>query len=245
MTGPRFGSNTDTLDGRGRTAGQFGPRGDRRARRSTTTRWPCTVCPTTSGFGTASNARSTTLTAAWNSWADPVYTRMGEVPDRGGPLAAKQVADHFYLSAWFSDGDLSPDLYDGHAVLTFGDRDIAVRARLGGHVAAIDRRYRGAEPSPGDLPDDALKGQRAVTVSVEGHAAPARLAERTPWWLYRHRFGHTAVPHPCVIAGGRRRQHCRQNSSDTAGDQQRQPTVETPHSRPLPAANTAIPLSLE
>ncbi|HNF06319.1 MAG TPA: DUF4873 domain-containing protein [Mycobacterium sp.] len=98
-----------------------------------------------------------------------------------GRWRPRRVADHFYLSATVP---LDEDLYDGHAVLTIGDRDIAVRARLGGHVAAIDGHYHWRGTVSGDLPDDALKGQRAVTVSIEGHTTDARLVERTPWGGY-------------------------------------------------------------
>ncbi len=102
-----------------------------------------------------------------------------------GRWRPRRVADHFYLSATVTpDEDLYPDLYDGHAVLTLGDRDISVRARLGGHVAAIDGHYHWRGTITGDLPDDALKGQRAVTVSIEGRTTDARIVERTPWGGY-------------------------------------------------------------
>ena len=110
------------------------------------------------------------------------YTRM-EAKSRivVGRWRPYRVADHFYLSATVSHDD---DLYDGHAVVTIGDRDIAVRARLGGHLAAIDGRYHWRGTVTGELPEDALKGQRAITVSIEGQSAPARIAERTPWGGY-------------------------------------------------------------
>lgn len=102
-----------------------------------------------------------------------------------GRWRPRRVADHFYLSATVPPGpDLYGDLYDGHAVLTLGDRDIAVRARLGGHVAAIDGHYHWRGTVTGDLPEDALKGRRAVTVSIEGRSTDARIVERTPWGGY-------------------------------------------------------------
>jgi len=129
------------------------------------------------------------------------YTRM-EAKSRivVGRWRPQRVAGHFYLSATVSeDGDHSPDLYDGHAVLTLGDRDIAVRARLEGHLAAIDGRYHWRGTVTGDMPDDALKGQRAVTVSVEGHSAPARIAERTPWGGYTV-TGSGTPPFPTTVS---------------------------------------------
>lgn len=96
-----------------------------------------------------------------------------------GRWRPRRVADHFHLSATVPDDQ--HDLYDGHAVLTLGARDIPVRARLGGHVAAIDGRYHWRGTLSGDIPDDALRTRRTVSVSVEGNTVQARLAERTPW----------------------------------------------------------------
>jgi hypothetical protein len=86
--------------------------------------------------------------------------------------------DRFYLTS-LPDGD--DDVYDGPAVLSVGDRDVDVRVRLCGHLAAIDGRYHWRGMVHGELPEDALKGQRNVTLSIDGTATPARLAERTPW----------------------------------------------------------------
>lgn len=110
------------------------------------------------------------------------YTRM-EAKSRivVGRWRPYRVADHFHLSATVSHDS---DLYDGPAVVTLGDRVIAVRARLEGHLAAIDGCYHWRGTVNGDLPDDALKGQRAVTISIDGHTALARLTERTPWGGY-------------------------------------------------------------
>lgn len=92
-----------------------------------------------------------------------------------------RVTDRFYLSGSVPAED---GFYDGHASVTMADRDIAVRARLGGHLAAIDGRYHWRGTLTGEFPEDALKGPRAVTLSIEGRSAQARLVERTPWGGY-------------------------------------------------------------
>ncbi len=94
------------------------------------------------------------------------------------------VANRFYLTSLPPGQD---DVYDGPAVLTVGDRDVAVRVRLCGHLTAIDGRYHWRGMVNGELPEDALKGQRTVRLSIDGTSMPARLAERTPWG------GHTVV----------------------------------------------------
>jgi Domain of unknown function (DUF4873) len=94
------------------------------------------------------------------------------------------VANRFYLTH-LPPGD--DDVYDGPAVLTVGNRDVDVRVRLCGHLAAIDGRYHWRGMVRGELPGDALKGRRNVTISIDGTSTPARLTERTPWG------GHTLV----------------------------------------------------
>ena len=92
-----------------------------------------------------------------------------------------RVADHFHFSATAPAPD---DLYDGPATLTLAGVDIAVRARLSGHLAAIDGRYHWRGTVSGALPDDAMKGQRAATLWIDGRHAAAQLSERTPWGGY-------------------------------------------------------------
>ncbi len=91
------------------------------------------------------------------------------------PLATK-----FYLT-----GSVPSDehVYDGSATLTLADGDIAVHARLSGHLDAIDGQYHWRGSVAGELPDGALK-QRSVTVSTGTSSASARLLERTPWGAY-------------------------------------------------------------
>lgn len=93
----------------------------------------------------------------------------------------RALATRFYLT-----GSIPTDarVYDGTATLTLADGDIAVRARLSGHLDAIDGRYHWRGSIAGELPEDVLKGQRAVTVSTPGSSATARLTERTPWGGY-------------------------------------------------------------
>lgn len=91
------------------------------------------------------------------------------------------VTRRFYLTS-LPPGD--DDVYDGPAVLTVGDRDVAVRVRLCGHLEAIDGRYHWRGMVSGELPEDAVSGQRDVTLCIGGTSVPARLAERTPWGGY-------------------------------------------------------------
>lgn len=93
----------------------------------------------------------------------------------------RRLADRFYLTRAVPSDE---DLYDGPATATMGGADIAVRARLTGHLAAIDGRYHWRGTLTGELPDDAFKGQRAVTLSIDGRSAQAQLSERTPWGGY-------------------------------------------------------------
>ncbi|CAN5701515.1 hypothetical protein BH10ACT9_BH10ACT9_01530 [soil metagenome] len=88
------------------------------------------------------------------------------------PLSSK-----FYLSGATPGED---DLYDGPATMD----GLAVRARLAGHLDAIDGRYHWRGTITGDLPADLLKGARTVTLATPGHQASARIAEKTPWGDY-------------------------------------------------------------
>ena len=104
----------------------------------------------------------------------------------------RRVAGRFQLSGSAPGDD---DVYDGPATLTLGGPDIEVRARLAGHLDAIDGRYHWRGTVIGDLPVDALKGQRTVTLSIDSHSAQARLAEQTPWGGYTV-VGAGAPPFP-------------------------------------------------
>jgi len=98
---------------------------------------------------------------------------------RRRPLRA--LATKFYLT-----GSIPTDehVYDGAATLTLAEGDIAVHARLSGHLDAIDGRYHWRGSIAGELPDEVLTKQRSVTVSTTGSSAPARVMERTPWGGY-------------------------------------------------------------
>lgn len=93
----------------------------------------------------------------------------------------RRVADRFYLTRLTPSDE---DLYDGPATATMGDTDIAVRARLTGHLAAIDGRYHWRGTLTGELPEDAFKGRRTVCLAIDGRTADAQLSERTPWGGY-------------------------------------------------------------
>jgi hypothetical protein len=101
-----------------------------------------------------------------------------------GHRGPRSPARRFYLTGPTPPDD---DVYDGPAMLTFDDKDVAVRARLKGHFDAIDGQYHWRGTITGNLPDEALGGQPAVTLSIDGRGAPARFVERTPWG------GHTVT----------------------------------------------------
>ena len=111
----------------------------------------------------------------------------------------RRVPDHFYLSTATPPDD---DLYDGPAVLTLADRKVSVRARLGGHLAAIDGRYHWRGTLTGNLPADAMKGTRAATLSIEGRCTAAQLSERTPWGGYTV-TGAGTPPFPITLVNHR------------------------------------------
>ena len=104
----------------------------------------------------------------------------------------RRVADRFYLSG---SAPRDGDLYDGPATLTFAGQDIDVRARLAGHLDAIDGRYHWRGTVVGDLPVDVLKGERTVALSIDGQSAQASLAEQKPWGGYTV-VGAGAPPFP-------------------------------------------------
>jgi Domain of unknown function (DUF4873) len=87
----------------------------------------------------------------------------------------------FHLSGTVPVDD---DLYDGPAVLELAGRTLEVRARLSGHVEAIDGHYHWQGTISGDLPADVFKGTRAVTLSTPTREAQARIVEQTPWGGY-------------------------------------------------------------
>ncbi|UXA17222.1 DUF4873 domain-containing protein [Mycobacterium sp. SMC-4] len=88
------------------------------------------------------------------------------------------VRSRFYLSAAAPD---DVDIYDGPVSVTLEDREIPARARLRGHVAAIDGHYHWRGTLTGDLSPDVLHGRRVLTVSIAGRTGQARVVERTPW----------------------------------------------------------------
>ncbi len=97
---------------------------------------------------------------------------------------SRRVAGRFYLTGAAPPDD---DLYEGPVLVRLAGRQFDVHARLTGHLNAIDGHYHWRGTLTGDLPMDAIKGQRAVVVSIDGRDAPGRLAERTPWG------GHTVA----------------------------------------------------
>jgi Domain of unknown function (DUF4873) len=103
----------------------------------------------------------------------------------------RSLAARFYLSGSAPDDDL----YEGPAVITLSERDIEVRARLTGHLDAIDGAYHWRGTVSGDLPDDLMKGQRTVDLSVDGRRVAARFGESTPWGNYTI-AGTGAPPYP-------------------------------------------------
>lgn len=100
---------------------------------------------------------------------------------RRGP---QRVGARFQLSQPVPADD---DVYSGPAVLVLAGLAgvaVQVRARLTGHVDPNDGRFHWRGTVTGALPDDALKGQRAVMLSIGERYAPGQLTERTPWGGY-------------------------------------------------------------
>jgi hypothetical protein len=76
------------------------------------------------------------------------------------------------------------EVYAGPATVSLAGVDITAHANLAGHLDPIDGRYHWRGSLSGDLPEDVLKGQRAVNLSIDGHRVEARVVERTPWGGY-------------------------------------------------------------
>lgn len=89
------------------------------------------------------------------------------------------VASRFYLTGPQPGPD---DLYDGPAGIALGDNEFAGRARLTGHLDAVDGRYHWQGTVSASLPEG-VRGT-ALTLIVEGRSAPARVVEQTPWGSY-------------------------------------------------------------
>lgn len=99
------------------------------------------------------------------------------------------VATRFYLSG----AEPGPDeLYDGPATVTVGDREIAGRVRLTGHLDAIDGRYHWQGTVFGTLPDAARGRSAGVTLTIEDRTVAARVVEQTPWGT--HMIAGVGVP---------------------------------------------------
>lgn len=92
----------------------------------------------------------------------------------------QRLTGRFYLTGR-PPGD---EIFDGPAWLTLPDGDVEVRARLTGHLDAIDGKYHWRGTLTGDLPPDLLKSQRTAQLSVDGHAVSTRFVEHTPWGSY-------------------------------------------------------------
>jgi hypothetical protein len=103
-----------------------------------------------------------------------------------GPIARRLWRRTRFLPARSSAADDGPvaddgvdEVYDGPVSVRVGDVEHSARARLSGHLDPIDGRYHWRGTLFADLPDDVLK-QPAVTLTVNGRTAQARIAERTP-----------------------------------------------------------------
>jgi len=93
----------------------------------------------------------------------------------------RPLSTRFYLTGSVPGED---ELYDGPATLNLSDGEVPVRARLTGHLAAIDGRYHWRGTVRGEFPEDMLRSRRAVTVSIGNRCASARVTEKTPWGGY-------------------------------------------------------------
>ncbi|MGB3481676.1 MAG: DUF4873 domain-containing protein [Mycobacterium sp.] len=87
------------------------------------------------------------------------------------------------------------DVYDGPVTVSLPGGDVTGRARLSGHLEAVDGRFHWRGTISGELPLDLLTGARTVTLSTPGHRAAARITERTPWGSYTV-TGTDAPPYP-------------------------------------------------
>ncbi|BBZ48126.1 DUF4873 domain-containing protein [Mycobacterium parmense] len=116
------------------------------------------------------------------------------------PAPAPRVSTAFELSC-VAAGDDGP--YDGAATLSIAGTDLPVRVRLTGHLDPIDGQYHWQgtvfSSATHPLPHDAGKRARTATLTVNGHPAPARLIERTPWGT--HTVAGVGAP-PYARTGG-------------------------------------------
>ena len=108
------------------------------------------------------------------SGATRIEARSRVIAHRWRPVP---LAQRFYLSGATPTEE---DGYDGPALVD----GVEVRARLSGHLTAIDGRYHWRGTISGDLPGDLLKGSRTVALVIDGREATARVTERTPWGGY-------------------------------------------------------------
>lgn len=81
---------------------------------------------------------------------------------------------------WSPERDSFADVYDGPAMVLAAGAELAMRARLTGHLDPIDGRYHWQGMLFGDMPVAALT-QRDITVTVDGRSTQARIGELTPW----------------------------------------------------------------
>lgn len=88
----------------------------------------------------------------------------------------QSVASRFYLSGRKPAPD---DVYDGPAGIAWGQGESVGRARLTGHLDAVDGRYHWQGTFFGKLPDG-VRG-RKVTLTANERSVSARVVEQTPW----------------------------------------------------------------
>ena len=141
------------------------------------------ACPITSASPVrTSPARPSWCRGAWISLPDRVPP---EWKPRGGSRYAaglfQSIEPRFYLTGLVPTDD---EVYAGPATVSLAGVDITAHANLAGHLDPIDGRYHWRGSFSGDLPDDVLKGQRAVSLSIDRHRVEARFVERTPWGGY-------------------------------------------------------------
>jgi hypothetical protein len=103
-----------------------------------------------------------------------------------GPIARRLWRRTRFLPASTSAADDGPvvddgtdEVYDGPVSVRIGDVEHSARARLSGHLDPIDGRYHWRGTLFAALPVDVLK-QPAVSLTVNGRTAQARIAERSP-----------------------------------------------------------------
>lgn len=105
--------------------------------------------------------------------------RRGDVAgSRAWARMRKHITSAFEI--WSPEHDTFTDVYDGPATVSTAGAELAMRARLAGHLDPIDGRYHWQGMLFGEMPVETLK-QRDITVTVDGHSTPARIGELTPW----------------------------------------------------------------